>query len=196
MDLVLRLTLPVRGEAKQGRGEQPPDADEPRTDGRCGARLLTGQGLAARAALSRDGPYRDAPVDGGAADGHKNMLGDQAPRDLVVAGGRQRQGLRVDEVRVGRKVRTVVAIRDQRERLRTEAKIRTLAFNDALTGLPNRTRFHELLTLRAASPHVSDQSFAVLIIDLDQGQIMIKSFRKSGRRLVPAVMDTSNLFYC
>lgn len=72
------------------------------------------------------------------------------------------------QVQLGRKSQTVLAIRDQRERLRTEAKIRTLAFNDALTGLPNRTRFHELLTLHVASRRVIDQSFAVLVIDLDR----------------------------
>jgi NO-binding membrane sensor protein with MHYT domain len=45
------------------------------------------------------------------------------------------------EIGVGHKLQTVIAIRDQRERLRTEAKMHTLAFNDQLTTLPNRTRF-------------------------------------------------------
>ena len=89
--------------------------------------------------------------------------------DLVGADG-QIVPVRVlrSQVQLGRKSQTVLAIRDQRERLRTEARIRTLAFNDALTGLPNRTRFHELLTLHATSRHASDKSFAVLIIDLDR----------------------------
>ena len=89
--------------------------------------------------------------------------------DLVGADG-QIVPVRVlrSQVQLGRKSQTVLAIRDQRERIRTEAKIRTLAFNDALTGLPNRTRFHELLTLHVASLHDSSRSYAVLIIDLDR----------------------------
>ena len=71
-------------------------------------------------------------------------------------------------VQLGRRTQTVVAVRDQRERLRTEARMRTLAFNDALTGLPNRTRFHDLLTVHAASRRERDRRFAVLIIDLDR----------------------------
>ncbi|RYD22329.1 MAG: diguanylate cyclase, partial [Lysobacteraceae bacterium] len=72
------------------------------------------------------------------------------------------------EVELGYKVHTVIAVRDQRERLRTEAKMRTLAFNDPLTGLPNRTRFYDLLAVHAASRREQDQLFAVLMIDLDR----------------------------
>jgi len=72
------------------------------------------------------------------------------------------------QVQLGHKRQTVIAVRDQRERLRTEAKIRTLAFNDPLTGLPNRTRFYDLLAVHAASRRERDGSFAVLMIDLDR----------------------------
>jgi diguanylate cyclase (GGDEF)-like protein len=72
------------------------------------------------------------------------------------------------EVELGHKLHTVLAIRDQRERLRTEAQMRTLAFNDPLTGLLNRTRFFDLLAVHAASRRDRDQSFAVLMIDLDR----------------------------
>ena len=64
-------------------------------------------------------------------------------------------------------MQTIFAVRDQRERMRTEARLRALAFDDPLTGLLNRGRFHDLLALRAASIG-NNQSFAVLIIDLDQ----------------------------
>lgn len=47
------------------------------------------------------------------------------------------------DVALGHKIQTVIAVRDQRERLQTEAKIRSLAFTDALTGLANRTRFFD-----------------------------------------------------
>ncbi|SFO42862.1 diguanylate cyclase (GGDEF) domain-containing protein [Sphingomonas sp. OK281] len=72
------------------------------------------------------------------------------------------------EVALGHEIQTVIAVRDQRERLRTEAQIRTLAFSDALTGLPNRTRFFDLLAVHAASRRERDQVFAVLMLDLDR----------------------------
>ena len=76
------------------------------------------------------------------------------------------------EVRLGHKLQTVIAIRDQRERLRTEAKMRSLAFSDPLTGLLNRTRFYDLLAARAASRRQRDQSFSVLMIDLDRFKVI------------------------
>lgn len=72
------------------------------------------------------------------------------------------------EVTLGHRFQTVIALRDQRERLRTEAKMQTLAFNDSLTGLPNRTRFFDLLALQSASRRDRDHNFAVLMIDLDR----------------------------
>ncbi|WP_277925939.1 bifunctional diguanylate cyclase/phosphodiesterase [Sphingomonas lacusdianchii] len=88
---------------------------------------------------------------------------------LVAADG-QMVPVRVLRRNIGmdRTVQTVIAVRDQRERLRTEAKMRTLAFNDTLTDLPNRTRFLELLGVHAASRRENERSFAVLMLDLDR----------------------------
>ncbi|GAA0269728.1 putative signaling protein [Methylorubrum aminovorans] len=72
------------------------------------------------------------------------------------------------DVQLGRKRQTVVAIRDQRERLHTEARMRTLAFTDALTGLPNRARLGDVLAQRAAVLRESGRGFAVLMLDLDR----------------------------
>lgn len=72
------------------------------------------------------------------------------------------------DVALGHKLQTVIAVRDQRERLRTEAHMRTLAFNDPLTGVANRARFFDLLSLHAASRRDRDQAFAVLMLDLDR----------------------------
>lgn len=72
------------------------------------------------------------------------------------------------DVLLGRKRQTVVAIRDQRERLHTEARMRTLAFTDALTGLPNRARLGDVLAQRAAVLRESGRGFAVLMLDLDR----------------------------
>lgn len=89
--------------------------------------------------------------------------------ELIGAGG-QPVPVRVlrCEVPLGHKLQTVIAVRDQRERLRTEAKMRILAFSDPLTGLPNRTRFYDLLTVHATSRRERDQGFSVLMVDLDR----------------------------
>ena len=72
------------------------------------------------------------------------------------------------EVALGHKVQTVIAIRDQRERLRTEAKIHELAYTDALTGIANRARFFDQLALHTASRRAADRPCAVMMIDLDR----------------------------
>ncbi len=72
------------------------------------------------------------------------------------------------EVALGHKIQTVIAVRDQRERLKTEAKMRLLAFTDPLTGLANRTRFFDLLAIHTASRRDRDKIGAVLMIDLDR----------------------------
>lgn len=98
-------------------------------------------------------------------------LPEQEERDaeLMTADG-QRVPVRVlrKVVSLGDKRQTVVAIRDQRERLRTEARMRTLAFSDALTGLPNRARLGDLVTQQAAIWREHGRDFAVLLIDLDR----------------------------
>jgi diguanylate cyclase (GGDEF)-like protein len=66
----------------------------------------------------------------------------------------------------------VVAIRDQRERLRAEAEMQRLASSDALTGLANRGRFNAFLEERFASigtgPSGTASTFALLSLDLDR----------------------------
>ncbi len=69
---------------------------------------------------------------------------------------------------LGSKQQVVLAVRDQRERLRTEARLESLAYNDPLTGLANRGRFLDLLSLQVASQRERDMTFAVLMIDLDR----------------------------
>ena len=66
----------------------------------------------------------------------------------------------------GRKARLVVSI-DVTERLRAEEKLWHAAFYDALTGLPNRTLFHERLEEALASSRRHDESVALLCLDLD-----------------------------
>lgn len=76
------------------------------------------------------------------------------------------------QVEVGHRAQTVIAVRDQRERLRTEAAMKALVFKDPLTGMANRTRFFELLAMHAKQKKDTNQAFAVLMIDLDRFKII------------------------
>ncbi|MBV8658129.1 MAG: EAL domain-containing protein [Burkholderiales bacterium] len=51
-----------------------------------------------------------------------------------------------------------------------EAEISKLAFQDTLTGLPNRLRFNQLLTEAIANASRTETALAVLLIDLDRFQ--------------------------
>ncbi|WP_342152908.1 EAL domain-containing protein [Methylorubrum sp. SB2] len=66
------------------------------------------------------------------------------------------------------KPHTVVAVRDQRERLRAEVEMHRLAHHDALTGLANRRQFNEALSARFASRRSGDDTFALMLLDLDR----------------------------
>ena len=100
------------------------------------------------------------------------------------------------EVPLGSGLQTVLAVRDQRERLQTESRMRMLAYSDALTGLPNRAHFHDLLARHAASCGERDQPFAVFILDLDRFKLVNDTLghglgdtllRKTAQRLTAAL---------
>jgi diguanylate cyclase (GGDEF)-like protein len=61
-----------------------------------------------------------------------------------------------------------VAVRDLRDRVAAEAKMRFLAHHDGLTGLLNRTSFGERLELELQLHRRKDDRFAVLALDLDR----------------------------
>ena len=63
---------------------------------------------------------------------------------------------------------SVVMIEDITERKSAAAKIHYLARYDALTGLPNRTFFHQKMQVTLARQQKTGESCAVLFIDLDQ----------------------------
>ena len=63
---------------------------------------------------------------------------------------------------------SVVLIEDITERKSAAAKIHHLARYDALTGLPNRTFFHDQMQVTLARLQKTGESCAVLFIDLDQ----------------------------
>ena len=101
-------------------------------------------------------------------------------------------------VEINRRPHHVIAVRDQRERLRTEAQIRDLAFCDPLTGLPNRARFALDLEAQAGSRRARERGLAVMMIDLDRFKLVNdtlghgagdKLLARAAGRLQAAVRD-------
>ncbi len=68
----------------------------------------------------------------------------------------------------GRPVHWVGAVLDITARKHAEASLVRLARNDALTGLPNRTTVHELLTAEIARATQTASQCAVAFLDLDR----------------------------
>ncbi|MGO4546836.1 EAL domain-containing protein [Paenibacillus sp. 2TAB23] len=84
-------------------------------------------------------------------------------------------------------LRMVGSVRDITERKQAEDKMRYLAYHDTLTGLTNRRRFYEEIALAAA---VYEQSFAVIVMDLDHFKKINDSFgHQMGDRLLQLVAD-------
>ena len=63
-------------------------------------------------------------------------------------------------------------LRDITERKRTEQQINYMATHDALTGLPNRSMFSQLLNHAIKTARRYQRQFAVLFIDLDRFKII------------------------
>jgi diguanylate cyclase (GGDEF)-like protein/PAS domain S-box-containing protein len=95
---------------------------------------------------------------------------------LAADGGRIPVRLLCKIVRIGKVDHTVVAIRDQRERIHTEQKMRSLAFSDALTGLANRLHFNQILSDHCEQATASGDRFALLLLDLDRFKFVNDTF--------------------
>ena len=74
--------------------------------------------------------------------------------------------------RDGRKLYDVSIVEDISARKEAEQCIQYLANHDALTGLPNRTRFSHLLGLACEAARRDRRRFAVLFVDLDRFKII------------------------
>jgi diguanylate cyclase (GGDEF)-like protein len=66
------------------------------------------------------------------------------------------------------RIRTVVSLRDLRERKQAETRIRHLAHHDPLTDLPNRASFNDRLAAALEQAKINGQPFALLCVDLDR----------------------------
>jgi diguanylate cyclase (GGDEF)-like protein/PAS domain S-box-containing protein len=70
----------------------------------------------------------------------------------------------------------VIVFRDITERVQREKDLRTLAYRDTLTNLPNRLSLLELLDLELAHARRNQGSLAVLFIDLDEFKAVNDTF--------------------
>ena len=81
-------------------------------------------------------------------------------------------------------------VQDIRERRKTEAEIRRLAYFDSLTALPNRRLFQEQLESAVARALVSGDSLALLFVDIDRFKRINETLGHSaGDELLKVVAD-------
>jgi len=78
---------------------------------------------------------------------------------------------------------TIVSLSDQRERLKHEAEIRTLAFTDHMTGVANRTAFQRFVQAQLDRREPTHQ-VAVMLIDLDEFKEINDQFGHSAGDLI------------
>jgi diguanylate cyclase (GGDEF)-like protein len=79
---------------------------------------------------------------------------------------------------------------DITERKRVEEQVRSLAYRDSLTSLPNRLLFHDRLSMAVASAHRHRRGVAVLFLDLDRFKVINDSLGHSvGDRLLQEVAE-------
>ncbi len=128
------------------------------------------------------------------------------PMQRAAAEGRDVVDVEMDVVRDGRAVATIIgyaaplfdeakkprgaigASLDITERKRAEETVRSLAYHDTLTGLPNRLLFQDRLTLAVAQAHRHHKGLAVLFLDVDRFKVINDSLGHSvGDRLIREV---------
>jgi len=133
---------------------------------------------------------------------------DELPMQRAAAQGAEVVNMEMDVVREGQKVGTILgyaaplfdetgrprgaigASLDITERKRAEEQIKSLAYHDALTGLPNRRLFQDRLSVAVAQAHRNSQHLAVLFLDLDRFKAVNDSLgHAAGDRLIQDVAE-------
>ncbi len=90
----------------------------------------------------------------------------------------------------GDPVASVYVLRDITEREHAQEKIRTLAYYDDLTSLPNRVQFHERLDQRLADADAANERLTMLFLDLDRFKRINDTLGHSaGDQLLQQVAD-------
>ncbi len=130
------------------------------------------------------------------------------PMQKAAAQGVEVVDMEMDVVREGQKVATILgyaaplfdetgrprgaigATLDITERKRAEEQIKSLAYHDSLTGLPNRRLFQDRLSMAVAQAHRNSQRLAVLFLDLDRFKPVNDALgHAAGDRLIQDVAE-------
>ena len=87
---------------------------------------------------------------------------------LLLRSGRMLERVTLPQTSRGRVLGRVYSYRDLTERLDAQKRIETLAYTDALTGLPNRLLLGQRVAAALRAAQRSNAHFAILFIDLDR----------------------------
>jgi diguanylate cyclase (GGDEF)-like protein/PAS domain S-box-containing protein len=84
----------------------------------------------------------------------------------------------------------VLVVRDLTSRQQTEETLRSLAYHDPLTGLPNRLLFHDRLAQAIERARRARQLLTVMLIDLDRFKLINDSLGlATGDQIIKGVAD-------
>jgi len=135
------------------------------------------------------------PGPGGAGQARDLLLsGGSAPGDTRELMARRKSGevvpieLAASHVSFNGDTLHILTVRDITLRKQTEETIRSLAYHDPLTGLPNRLLFNDRLNQAIERARRNKQRFAVMILDLDRFKLINDSLGlASGDQVLRAV---------
>lgn len=95
---------------------------------------------------------------------------EKSPSHVVLRNGRVLEYQLVFSGSGGRPLMRVLSFRDVTERMETKRRITTLSSTDTLTGLPNRVALDESLTVALRRVQEANETFALMVVDLDHFQ--------------------------
>ena len=103
--------------------------------------------------------------------GNADAACDPAPTNtIVLRNGRVLEHELMSPGPGGRPLCRVLSFRDVTERIESKRRINTLSSTDSLTGLPNRVAMDECLATALSRAQQGNESFALMVVDLDHFQ--------------------------